>query len=118
VLTAYIGGYRARALSVLTETDAAAVGLADLDRLFPEAKPSRLVEDSRRVDWCTDPNTRGGYSFVRLGGAGSRAALAAPDTGALFWAGDGTATTTIAAVVHAAYATGRRAAGEVQAHLS
>lgn len=118
VLTAYIGGYRARALSVLTETDAAAVGLADLDRLFPDAKPSRLVEDSRRIDWCTDPNTRGGYSFVRLGGAGSRAALAAPDTGALFWAGDGTATTTIAAVVHAAYATGRRAAGEVQAHLS
>ena len=55
---------------------------------------------------------------MRLGGAGSRAALAAPDTGALFWAGDGTATTTIAAVVHAAYATGRRAAAEVQAHLS
>jgi monoamine oxidase len=118
VLTAYIGGYRARALSALTETDATAVGLADLDRLFPDAKPSRLVEDSRRIDWCTNPNTRGGYSFVRLGGAGSRAALAAPDTGALFWAGDGTATTTIAAVVHAAYATGRRAAAEVQAHLS
>ena len=55
---------------------------------------------------------------MRVGGAGSRAALAAPDTGALFWAGDATSTTTIAAVVHAAYASGRRAAGEVTAHLS
>ena len=118
VLTAYVSGYRARALSALTEDDAAAVGLRDLDRVFPDAVPSQLVEEWRRVDWCTNENTRGGYSFVRFGGAGSRAALAAADTGALFWAGDGTTTTTIAAVVHAAYATGKRAASEVQAHLS
>jgi monoamine oxidase len=115
VLTAYVGGYRARALSAMTEHDAATAGLADLDRLFPDVDPSQLVEEWRRVDWCTNPNTRGGYSFVRYGGAGSRAALAASDTGALFWAGDATATTTIAAVVHAAYATGRRAASEILA---
>jgi monoamine oxidase len=117
VLTAYVSGYRARALSAMSEADAAAVGLRDLDRMFPGATPSQLVEDYRRVDWLTNPNTRGGYSFVRLGGAGARAALAAPDTEALFWAGDATTTTTIAAVVHAAYATGRRAASEVLAHL-
>jgi len=117
VLTAYVSGHRARALSAMTETEAAAVGLADLDRLFPDARPSRAVQEYRRVDWCTNRFTRGGYSFVRVGGAGSRAALAAPDTGALFWAGDGTSTTTIAAVVHAAYASGLRAAGEVTAHL-
>ena len=117
VLTAYVSGHRARALSAMTEAEAAAVGLADLDRLFPDARPSRGVQEYRRIDWCTNRFTRGGYSFVRVGGAGSRAALAAPDTGALFWAGDGTSTTTIAAVVHAAYASGRRAAGEVTAHL-
>jgi monoamine oxidase len=110
VLTAYVGGHRARALSAMPAGEAALVGLADLDRLYPDARPSRLVEEWRRVDWCTNPWTRGGYSFVRLGGAGARAALAAPDTGALSWAGDGTSTTTIAAVVHAAYASGRRAA--------
>ena len=115
VLTAYVTGHRARALSALPDADAAAVGLADLDRLLPDVRPSRLVEEWRRVDWCTNPCTRGGYSFVRYGGAGSRAALAAPDTGALYWAGDGTSTTTIAAVVHAAYASGRRAAAEVTA---
>jgi monoamine oxidase len=118
VLTAYVSGYRARALSACTEAESAAVGLHDLDRLFPGSTPSRLVEEFRRVDWLTNANTRGGYSFVRFGGAGSRAALAAADTGALFWAGDGTTTTTIAAVVHAAYVTGRRAAREAQAHLS
>jgi monoamine oxidase len=117
VLTAYVGGYRARALSAMPERDATAVGLADLDRLFPDARPSRLVDDARRVDWCTNPFTRGGYSFVRYGGAGARAALAAPDTGALHWAGDATSTTTIAAVVHAAYASGRRAAAEVVERL-
>ena len=116
VLTAYVGGYRARALSAMTEDEAAGAGLADLDRLYPDVRQSRLVDGWRRVDWCTNPNTRGGYSFVRYGGAGSRAALAAPETGALFWAGDATSTTTIAAVVHAAYASGRRAASEVLAH--
>jgi len=117
VLTAYVGGHRARSLSALTEEAAARVGLDDLDRLFPDARPSHLCDEWRRVDWCTNPYTRGGYSFVRLGGAGSRAKLAAADTGALFWAGDATTTTTIAAVVHAAYATGKRAAAEVAAHL-
>ena len=117
VLTAYVSGHRARALSAMTESDAAAVGLADLDRLFPDARPSRAVQEWRRIDWCTNRFTRGGYSFVRLGGAGARAALAAADTGALHWAGDATSTTTIAAVVHAAYASGRRAAAEVTAQL-
>ena len=117
VLTAYVSGHRARALSAMSELETARVGLADLDRLFPDHRPSRLVEEWRRVDWCTNRWTRGGYSFVRYGGAGARAALAAADTGNLFWAGDATSTTTIAAVVHAAYASGRRAAAEVTARL-
>lgn len=118
VLTAYVGGYRARALSAMSEEAAARVCLDDLDRLFPETRPSMLIRAWKRVDWLTDPDTRGAYSFVRLGGAGSRAGLAAADTGALFWAGDATTTTTIAAVVHAAYVTGKRAAAEAAGHLA
>lgn len=117
VLIAYVGGYRARALSARTEAEAVAIALADLDRIFPKVLPSQLIEDSQRVDWCTNENTRGGYSFVRVGGSGSRQALAVSDTGALFWAGDGTATESIAAVVHAAYATGLRSAAEVISFL-
>lgn len=113
VLTAYVTGARARALSPLTDADAARIALADLDRLFPEVTPSRLAEETRRVDWCVNPRTRGGYSFVRLGGAGARAALADSDTGALHWAGDATTATTIASVVHGAYASGLRSADAV-----
>jgi monoamine oxidase len=118
VLCAYVTGFRARALSVLSEEAAAQVCLGDLDRVFPGEKASARVQAFKRIDWLKNPDTRGAYSFVRLGGAGSRAALAAPDTGALFWAGDGTATETIAAVVHAAHVTGKRAAAEAVAHLS
>jgi monoamine oxidase len=112
VLTAYVSGWRARALSALDEADAIATVLADLDRMFPDVLPSTKVEHALRVDWLTDPWSRGAYSFQRVGGAGSRAKLAATDTGALLWAGDATTTTTIAAVVHAAYVTGKRAAAE------
>ncbi|MCU1456631.1 MAG: hypothetical protein JWL73_723 [Actinomycetia bacterium] len=118
VLCAYVTGFRARALSVLSDDAAAAVCLADLERIFPGSSASAHLQASKRIDWLTNPDTRGAYSFVRLGGAGSRAALAAPDTGSLFWAGDGSATETIASVVHGAHVTGKRAAAEVLAHLS
>jgi monoamine oxidase len=118
VLTAYVTGHRAKALSAMSEDEAAAIGLDDLARLFPGSDPHGKLVGHRRIDWPHDPYAVGGYSFVRVGGAGSRGRLAAADTGALYWAGDATSTTTIAAVVHAAYATGHRAAAEVQAHLA
>jgi monoamine oxidase len=117
VLTAYVTGHRAKALSAMSEEEAAGVALDDLARLFPGADPRGDVEASRRVDWITDEHSRGGYSFVRVGGAGARRMLAASDTGALLWAGDATATATIASVVHAAYATGVRAGREAAARL-
>lgn len=117
VLTAYVGGYRARALSAVSEPDAVAAVVADLERLYPQARVRTRLRDARRIDWIVNPRSRGGYSFVRPGGRGARAALAAADTGALFWAGDASATETIASVVHGAHDTGLRAAREVLAHL-
>jgi len=84
--------------------------LADLGRHFPKADPRRSIVAWRRGDWATNPLTcgaytfvrpaarvrafsaggggaKGGYTFVRPGGTGARARLAAADTGALFWAG-------------------------------
>ena len=71
----------------------------------------------RRVDWGADPLARGGYSFVRVGGAGARKRLAAADTGALLWAGSATESSPIAETVEAAYLSGLRAACEVRAML-
>ncbi len=115
VLTAYCTGPRAAALSKLSEEDAVQGILRDLRRHFPKASP-RLTA-YQRVNWTSDPLACGGYTFVRPGGSGARARLAAPDTGALFWAGSATATTTIAASVQGAFVSGQRAASEVQRYL-
>jgi len=115
VLTAYCTGPRAAALARMSEGEAVAIILADLRRHFPKAHPK--LNAHRRLDWAADPLACGGYTFLLPGGAGARARLAAPDTGALFWAGAETATTAIAAAVQGAFTSGLRAAAEVRAFL-
>ena len=117
VLTAYATGPRAALLARVGEQEAVDIALADLARLLPKADPRRLLVDARRIDWAGDPWARGGYTFLRPGGAGARARLAAADTSPLFWAGSATASSPIAACVEAAYLSGLRAAREVSAWL-
>jgi len=116
-LIAYATGPRAAALAEIGEDEAAATAVADLGRLFPKVDVGRLLVAHRRVDWGADPLACGGYSFVRVGGAGARERLAAADTGALLWAGAATESSPIAETVEAAYLSGLRAAGEVRALL-
>ncbi len=118
VLTAYCTGPRAALLAKLGEEEAAQIVLTDLRRLFPAADPSRSLVALRRIDWTSDRFARGGYSFVRRGGRGARARLAAPDTGALFWAGSASESSPIADSVEAAYRSGLRAASEACAFLA
>jgi monoamine oxidase len=118
VLTAYCTGARAAHLSGLGEEQGLDVVLADLQRLFPKAKPRQILLAWRRIDWTTDPFACGGYTFLRPGGSGARVRLAAADTGALFWAGAATATPTIADTVQAAYLSGLRAAAEARQFLA
>jgi len=113
VLTAYATGPRAAHLSKLGEEEARDVVLADLKRLFPKADPAQLCTDAMRIDWGTDPFARGGYTFIKPGGAGARALLGANDTPPLFWAGSATIWSPIAATVEAAFSSGLRAAREV-----
>jgi len=117
MLIAYATGPRAAALAEVGEDEAAATAVADLGRLFPKVDVGRLLVAHRQVDWGADPLARGGYSFVRVGGAGARKWLAAADTGALMWAGAATESSPIAETVEAAYLSGLRAAGEVRAAL-
>jgi monoamine oxidase len=117
VLTAYVTGPRAAALSAMSEADAVAVCTADLARVFPAADPAGWLVGARRIDWPSDPWARGGYTFLPVGAAGARERLAAADTGALLWAGDATKTDGVAAVVHAAYASGLRAAAAARGRL-
>ncbi len=113
VLIGYATGPRASALARISDDEAAANAVADLGRLFRKVDVGRLLVDHRRIDWACDPFARGGYSFVRPGGAGARRRLAAADTGALLWAGSATESSPIAETVEAAYLSGLRTAGEV-----
>ena len=110
VLTAYTTGPRAAAISAMSEEEGVAACLADLKNLYPKSDPASLFLESQKIDWPQDRFARGGYTFILPGGTGARAKLAAADTGALFWAGSATATTTIAASVQGAHVSGVHAA--------
>ena len=117
VLIAYATGPRARELSRAGDALAIELTLDDLGRLFPRAVPRRLLRDARFVDWLADPTALGGYTFLPSGAVGAREQLAAPDTGALLWAGSATVSRPVADTVEAAYLSGLRAASQVSAIL-
>jgi len=114
VLIGYATGPRARALSQAGADRAAEMVLADLARLFPGTRPDAAVAGFRFVDWLTDPNALGGYTYLPPGAVGARAALAAPDTGALLWAGSATSWRPVADTVEAAFLSGLRAAEQAR----
>ena len=64
-------------------------------------------------NWDIDPFSRGAYSYVKVGGEGCQATLAAPIAKTLFFAGEHTDTTGHNGTVHGAIASGQRAAKEI-----
>ena len=118
VLSSYCIGPRAARLSDLEEAEAIEIIMADLQRLFPKASPKQALVKHRIVNWAKDPFALGGYTYLRPGARGARAALRATDTGALFWAGAGTESQPVSELVETAYLSGLRVAGEVSAALS
>jgi monoamine oxidase len=64
-------------------------------------------------DWNSDPFSYGAYSYVKAGGEGCQATLAAPIANTLFFAGEHTDTTGHNGTVHGAIASGQRAAKEI-----
>jgi monoamine oxidase len=64
-------------------------------------------------DWRADPYARGGYSYVKVNGEGSREQLAAPLEATLFFAGEATNTEGESGTVGGALQSGERAAREV-----
>jgi monoamine oxidase len=73
------------------------------------------MEDARSFDWASDPYARGAYSWIPVGGLGAPAALAAPLSGTLFFAGEATDLIGDPGTVQGALATGARAAAEIVA---
>jgi monoamine oxidase len=68
---------------------------------------------THKHDWETDPFACGAYSYVPAGALDAPAAMAEPEAGTLFFAGEHTDTTANWGTVHAALGTGLRAARQV-----
>lgn len=82
--------------------------------LGPSAHELRqLLERVYVHDWQTDPFSRGAYSYGKVGADGAQQAIAAPLENTLFFAGEATDTAGHNGTVHAAIATGYRAAREI-----
>lgn len=72
-----------------------------------------LVEDGYYHDWSADPYARGAYSYMTVGGLDKLAGVSRPIAGTLYFAGEGWDLDGRTGAVHAALATGARAAGQI-----
>jgi monoamine oxidase len=110
MLSIYVGASAARVLNRLGPERAIRAVVTDLRSAFGLSRDPNVVA-TRFVDWAADPFAGLGYSFVRPGGVGARALLAAPVDEVLFWAGEAT-NPARPATVHGAMESGVRAADE------
>jgi monoamine oxidase len=115
VLTGWTGGPPAESLGGRSADAVADCALETLARQFG---PSRSEIDGLVVghwthDWATDPFARGAYSYSGVGGLDAARRLAQPVNDTLFFAGEATDSTGRSGTVHAALASGQRAALEV-----
>jgi monoamine oxidase len=92
LLVAWAGGPRALRLAAgASAAEIARKALASLEVLF--GKDLDVAAELRGYyyhDWQQDPFARGAYSYVTVGGADARAALAQPIEDTLFFAGEAT----------------------------
>jgi monoamine oxidase len=94
--------------------DKAVESLSSVLRIEKAQLQSELVS-AHFHDWDSDPFSRGAYSYVKAGGEGCQAMLGAPLDGTLFFAGEATDVSGNNGTVHAAIASGKRAAKEILA---
>ena len=115
LLTAWAGGPRALQLSRegSEAVQAAAVRvLADIFRTDPK-RIADLIIGVYHHDWTHDPFALGAYSYTPAGADQMAAQLGAPLDGTLFFAGEATDLRGEQGTVHAALASGQRAAKEM-----
>jgi len=110
LLTAWAGGPKAARLAGSSTRKLVDAALASVEAIFGKG-PHALLAAAYAQDWMHDPYSRGGYSYVLVGGMGAREALAAPLDDTVFFAGEATDTEEPGTVA-AALASGQRAARE------
>ena len=109
LLTAWAGGPKGARLSGSSQQKLIDEALSSIRSIFRRVPP---VEAALVQDWQADPFSRGGYSYVLVGGHGAREGLRRPLQKTLFFAGEATDTEE-AGTVAGALRSGLRAAREV-----
>jgi monoamine oxidase len=120
VLTAWMGGPRAEAMASHTTSEIVGRALDALSRAcnIPRARLATMLVGSWYHDWHNDPFSRGSYSYGVAGGIDAPRTLNHPIGDTLFLAGEGTDADGRGGTVHAALASGHRAAKAVLATLT
>jgi len=111
VITAWAGGPKAERLEGLGEDEIVHHALTSLEATFGVPAADMHLESALAHDWGADPFARGAYSYVLVGGSGSRESLAQPIASTLFFAGEATSHDA-SGTVSGALASGERAAHE------
>jgi monoamine oxidase len=121
MLTAWVGGPRAEALqrTIAPHGDQDALlnrCLATLAKVFdlPLADLKALLVSWHAHDWQRDEHARGAYSYVPAGALDAPERMARPVEDTLYFAGEHTDTSGHWGTVHAALATGARAAHQLR----
>lgn len=114
-LTGWAGGPGAAKLVGRDAEELGREACRDLAEIFglPEQKVRDALLTTHKHDWDLDPFSYGAYSYVLAGALDAPAAMAQPESGTLFFAGEHTDTTANWGTVHAALGTGLRAAQQV-----
>jgi len=114
-LTGWAGGPGAAKLIGRDAGELGREACRDLAEIFgvPEQQVRDALLATHKHEWELDPYSYGAYSYVPAGALDAPAAMAKPESGTLFFAGEHTDTTANWGTVHAALGTGLRAAQQV-----
>lgn len=110
LLTGWAGGPKAARLTGSSTRKLIDAALASVESVFGKG-PRALLAAACAQDWMHDPFSRGGYSYVLVGGMGAREELGAPLDDTVFFAGEATDSEEPGTVA-AALRSGQRAARE------
>ena len=88
LLTAWAGGPKAARLTGSTHARLVDAALASVESVFKGARSQLAAAYAQ--DWMHDPRSRGGYSYLLVGGEGAREELATPLDDTIFFAGEAT----------------------------
>ena len=119
-LTGWIGGPRAERFAGWSAEALAELGCDTLAGTFhlESTRIRSMLIGCYTHDWSADPHAQGAYSYIAKGGLEAPGVLSQPVADTLYFAGEHTATDGHWGTVHAALASGLRAAGQISASMS